>query len=330
MMKQQPWTQNNQVPTTQDGGAFYVQQPQNTFYNPYTQNGAFYNPHITQTTQTIFGGRGSTNGGGYDFRDAHKSKVSSPHAQPRRKTRWGSKPTKEKNSRSRSRSPKGSNRLMQSTREDAELVHAHLLGLSDAKHLRESKKPARRTRFRESRFDKRSFQEDAVDLKDRARREKINISKMEQFPVHITPPKGETAPKPIESFDGVVLHTDIKENLQKENFSKPTPIQQYAIPIIHADMDLMAAAHTGSGKTIAFLAPVVSRILEIGEVPRPFFPGKIAFASPLAVIIVPTRELATQMDEVVFKLTKKTWIRSFAIFGGDNFNDQADQINIWP
>jgi len=275
---------------------------------------------------------------GYDFRDVHRARalLSNPVNNPTfvqqqvvpkkrknsaYKSRWGNP-----NPRSRSRSPK--RQRMQSTNEDAELVHAHLLGLSDAKHLREEKsKKSRRTRFRESRFERRSFQEESLESKIWPPRDNVDNEEDDVLPVHVTPPKGvkeESIPKPIKDFSGIDLHPDLQENLQQIRL---TPIQQYVIPTIHADMDILTVAHAGSGKAIAYLAPVVSKILKAGDVARPFFPGKIAFASPLAVIIIPTRELANQLDELVFKLTQKTWIRSFSIFGGDNFNDQCDQIN---
>ena len=63
---------------------------------------------------------------------------------------------------------------------------------------------------------------------------------------------------------------------------------------------------------------------------RPFFAGnvKMAFASPLAVILAPTRELCVQIDEQVYSLTAGTQLTSFAIYGGNNYVEQTEQIAV--
>lgn len=110
-------------------------------------------------------------------------------------------------------------------------------------------------------------------------------------------------------------------------FRKPTPIQRYAIPMIQSGLDILATAQTGSGKTLAFLCPIISNLLNGEEVIRPFFLGKNAMISPLALLIAPTRELVIQIDEQTWKLINGTNLRSFAVFGGINFNDQAEKLN---
>jgi len=91
-------------------------------------------------------------------------------------------------------------------------------------------------------------------------------------------------------------------------------------------LDCMCCATTGSGKTLAFLIPLIANLLNEAEVFRPFFPGKNACASPLIVILAPTRDLSIQIDEQVYEMTKNTWISSFAIFGGNTFAEQSEQV----
>ena len=93
-------------------------------------------------------------------------------------------------------------------------------------------------------------------------------------------------------------------NIKLANYTTPTPVQKNAIPIINADRDLMACAQTGSGKTAAFLLPILSQIFKSG-------PGESLNATknhssggygrgrkklyPLGLVLSPTRELASQI-----------------------------------
>ena len=89
-------------------------------------------------------------------------------------------------------------------------------------------------------------------------------------------------------------------------FEKPTPIQQQAIPIIMKDKDIIACAQTGTGKTAAFLLPVINKIIQTKT------------ESIDTLIIVPTRELAIQIDEAVQGLAYFAPVSAIAIFGGNN------------
>ncbi|MBO9570744.1 MAG: DEAD/DEAH box helicase [Chitinophagaceae bacterium] len=89
-------------------------------------------------------------------------------------------------------------------------------------------------------------------------------------------------------------------------FEKPTPIQEKAIPIILSDKDLIACAQTGTGKTAAFLLPVINKIIK-------------AHSNEVnTLIIVPTRELAIQIDEALQGFAYFTPITAIAIYGGNN------------
>lgn len=119
----------------------------------------------------------------------------------------------------------------------------------------------------------------------------------------------------FEDFD---LHPDLLDGIDALNYTTPTPIQQQAIPIILEGKDLIGVAQTGTGKTGAFLLPVISQILDSREE---------GFTQ--ALIIVPTRELAVQIDQVIEAYSYFTGISSIAIYGGGSgkgFNQEKTAI----
>ncbi len=94
----------------------------------------------------------------------------------------------------------------------------------------------------------------------------------------------------LDSFLGFNLHPELAQSLNVLGFSQPTPIQRDAIPTALKGADLIGGAQTGSGKTVAFSIPILQRILTQPEA--------------VALILVPTRELAEQVSEVLKDLTK--------------------------
>lgn len=115
----------------------------------------------------------------------------------------------------------------------------------------------------------------------------INFDKYEDIPVDAT---GESCPKRIENFSETKFSEIIRSNVevrpmpchvctrhrscrscppQLAHYTKPTPVQKYSIPIIMAKRDLMACAQTGSGKTAAFLLPILSEVFDSGPPPPP-------------------------------------------------------------
>lgn len=112
---------------------------------------------------------------------------------------------------------------------------------------------------------------------------------------------GKNIPPPITSFEE--LHTTynmnerLVQNLVNCNYSKPTAIQMQAIPIMLKGRPLMACAPTGSGKTIAFLAPVINDLKA---------PKKVGFR---ALVLAPTRELAQQIYRESIRLSEKTALK---------------------
>ena len=106
-------------------------------------------------------------------------------------------------------------------------------------------------------------------------------------------------------FVEMELHPDIEDALLDMGFEEATPIQTLAIPPAIKGKDLMGIAQTGTGKTAAFLLPVMDRIMDLPE------NGKVK-----ALIVVPTRELATQIDQAVEGFAYYAKITSLAIYGG--------------
>ena len=89
----------------------------------------------------------------------------------------------------------------------------------------------------------------------------INFDKFDNIPVRLT---GDSAPRPIATFEEGNLHKSCLENIKRAKYLKPTPVQKYALPSVLARRDLMACAQTGSGKTGAFLIPIISNIMNEG------------------------------------------------------------------
>jgi len=106
------------------------------------------------------------------------------------------------------------------------------------------------------------------------------------------------------SFSSFSLHPHLLKALQEKGFNQPTPIQELAIPPLLQGRDVMATAVTGSGKTAAFLLPILHRL--IGQ-PR----GKTR-----ALVLVPTRELAVQIADHLRDLALHTSLTAAAVYGG--------------
>src|SRR5436190_21908987 len=111
-------------------------------------------------------------------------------------------------------------------------------------------------------------------------------------------------------FTSFGLHPDLLRGIKELGFTRPTPIQSDAIPPAMAGKDVLAAAMTGSGKTAAFLLPILQRLL-----------GKKR-GTTRALILTPTRELAAQIDEHLRDLSVHTPISGAAVYGGVSMGPQ--------
>jgi ATP-dependent RNA helicase RhlE len=119
-----------------------------------------------------------------------------------------------------------------------------------------------------------------------------------------TDPNNDTEAVLPVTFNSFAFYPSLQEGLDVLGFKNPTPIQQQAIPVVMSSKDLIGCAQTGTGKTAAFLLPVMDKILK----------GETQGINTL--IIVPTRELAVQIDQAVEGLAYFTGISSIAIYGG--------------
>jgi len=104
------------------------------------------------------------------------------------------------------------------------------------------------------------------------------------------------------------------DGIEREGYVTPTPIQEKAIPVILKGHDLIGVAQTGTGKTAAFVLPILNRLLPLPS-------GHVR-----ALIIAPTRELALQIEKCVSSLAGDTQIKSTAIFGGVPMNPQLSRL----
>jgi ATP-dependent RNA helicase DDX3X len=145
----------------------------------------------------------------------------------------------------------------------------------------------------------------------------INFDKYEEIPVEAT---GEKTPPHIEKFSDIDLGPVVANNIQLAQFTVPTPVQKYALPIVMAGRDMMACAQTGSGKTAAFLFPLIARLLREHSRPSPTDRYR---AFPYALILVPTRELALQIHLEARKFTYRSHLQSVVVYGGADYGPQA-------
>ena len=106
------------------------------------------------------------------------------------------------------------------------------------------------------------------------------------------------------NFENFNFHPNIMAGIHTTGYNKPTPIQLQAIPPVMQGRDVIGLAQTGTGKTAAFVLPILQRLRKSPQ-------GYVR-----ALIISPTRELAEQTCEVINELGSKTSLQSVAIYGG--------------
>ncbi|XP_053395068.1 probable ATP-dependent RNA helicase DDX43 [Mercenaria mercenaria] len=131
---------------------------------------------------------------------------------------------------------------------------------------------------------------------------------------------GETqVPNPVRTFEDAFEHfPGILETIYKQKFTKPSPIQSQAWPVLLRGKDLIGIAQTGTGKTLAFLLPAFIHI-DGQPVPREERDG------PNVLVLSPTRELALQIEEEVKKFSYMG-IRSICVYGGGNRREQINMV----
>jgi ATP-dependent RNA helicase DDX46/PRP5 len=130
--------------------------------------------------------------------------------------------------------------------------------------------------------------------------------------------RGKNCPKPVKNWAQCGVSLKVLDCLKKHGFEKPTPIQAQGIPIIMSGRDMIGIAKTGSGKTLAFLLPMFRHILDQETLD--------AEDGPIAIIMTPTRELATQIAKECKKFTRHMGINCVAVYGGTNISEQIAEL----
>src|SRR6056300_986670 len=118
----------------------------------------------------------------------------------------------------------------------------------------------------------------------------------------------------MENFESLKIEEALKHSLIKMQFTKPTPIQGMAIPVALTGKDILGTAQTGTGKTLAFIIPLINKLILDKEA--------------MALVMCPTRELASQvMDAIKTLLGDKINIKSALLIGGEAMQRQLKQLN---
>ncbi len=127
----------------------------------------------------------------------------------------------------------------------------------------------------------------------------------------------ETKPyDPKHRFEDFDIHKKLKDNIVAKGYVHPTPIQDGAIPRILEGRDVIGIANTGTGKTAAFLLPLIDKTFH--------------HKREKALIVVPTRELAIQIEEEFRDFSKGSGLRSALCIGGANIGRQIKQLSGYP
>ncbi|KAH8698106.1 P-loop containing nucleoside triphosphate hydrolase protein [Phaeosphaeriaceae sp. PMI808] len=148
--------------------------------------------------------------------------------------------------------------------------------------------------------------------------------------------EGPVKIQPVRNFEDAGLHPVMAENVKLCQYTAPTPIQAYCIPSVLTGHDVVAIAQTGSGKTAAFLIPILSKLMGKARqlaAPRPnsarYNPQTDRVrAEPLVLVVCPTRELACQIFDEARRLCYRSMLRPCVIYGGAPSKNQREQLEM--
>ncbi|WAQ95022.1 DDX23-like protein [Mya arenaria] len=135
--------------------------------------------------------------------------------------------------------------------------------------------------------------------------------------------KGGRIPNPIRKWKEANLPKELLDTIDAVGYKEPSPIQRMAIPIGLQNRDIIGIAETGSGKTAAFLIPLLVWITSLPKIERKI---DIIDKGPYAIILAPTRELAQQIEEETTKFGKFIGIRTVAVIGGISREEQGFKL----
>ena len=143
--------------------------------------------------------------------------------------------------------------------------------------------------------------------------------------------KGKEIPKPILDFYQCGLSSKIMEILEYKQIKKPFPIQMQAIPTIMSGRDCLGISETGSGKTLAYVLPMLRHVQSRLAGIKLNYRGKNNYKTkevngPIGLVLVPTRELATQICEEIRSFSNFLNIETTCLFGGSNLGNQINDL----
>jgi len=159
--------------------------------------------------------------------------------------------------------------------------------------------------------ERKSFQQQG--FKQKNTRKKVSSIKDPNILVKKAILKEEIAYTPSRSFNQMPINDKIKVNLAKKGFIEPTQIQDKTLEYLISERNLMGIANTGTGKTAAFLIPIIERLLQNS---KPF----------TSLVVVPTRELALQIKEEFISLTRGMGLYAASFIGGTSLDRDIDQL----
>ncbi|CAN8314454.1 unnamed protein product [Cochlearia groenlandica] len=129
---------------------------------------------------------------------------------------------------------------------------------------------------------------------------------------------GFDVPRPVKTFEDCGFSSQIMTCIKKQAYEKPTTIQSQALPVVLSGRDIIGIAKTGSGKTAAFVLPMIVHIMDQPELQRE--------EGPIGVICAPTRELAHQIFLEAKKFSKAYGLRVSAVYGGMSKHEQFREL----
>lgn len=118
-----------------------------------------------------------------------------------------------------------------------------------------------------------------------------------------------------DTFEGLGIHPKFLAMLNRAGFAEPTPIQKQSIPVTVQGQDVLGIAQTGTGKTLAFGVPMIQRLVEHGG---------------MGLVILPTRELAVQVDQSLHRFGRELKINTALLIGGEAMPRQLRQLAAKP
>ncbi|OAA48612.1 DEAD/DEAH box RNA helicase [Metarhizium rileyi] len=170
------------------------------------------------------------------------------------------------------------------------------------------------------------------DPKTRHDRAGLDFSKIEKISVE---QEGPIRIQPLRTFKDAALHPVMAENIDLMGYDAPTPIQKYTIPSMLQGHDVIGIAQTGSGKTAAYLIPILSKLMGKAKklaAPRPN-PAIVregidpVVAEPLVLVVAPTRELAVQIFNEARKFCYRSMLRPCVVYGGLPTGQQVNLLS---